>query len=394
MHRMTMQHSAERILVVAAACITGLVTTVSPLVAQEVIELPAEDHILSADFEELYRVGSLLGDAWDTFGQIADVDFDGVGNLYVLDGQAATITVVDLEGNLIRQFGRVGEGPGEFSGASNVWALTVCSDQSVAVYDAWRRAFVLFGADGEFERGIRLGGPRFVSIPGLQCEAGSQSVVSTGEVEYLDFTPLAQPSFRYVMRYGLSGDNAAVDTVAAGWKPPGVRFDFAPVFGVGVLPDGGVAFTDSSTYAIKVTGPGGALARMLTRPIPPAPLTGKVKAEYVEQRLKEIEELGGPAAEFRRTQLELIEHFHEIPLIRDLRTSREGTIWIRRGTDELGTDGPIDLITADGRYLGSFAAGATGLPSAFGPDGLVAFVEKDDLDVSYVVVKRLPDRMR
>ena len=151
---------------------------------------------------------------------------------------------------------------------------------------------------------------------------------------------------------------------------------------------------DSTTYAIKVTGPDGGTTRMLTRPIRPAPLPGRLKAEYVEQQLKEIQGLGGPAADFRRTQLELLEYFHEIPLIRDLRTSREGTIWVRRGSDELGIDGPIDLITADGRYLGSFTAGATGLPSAFGPDGLVAFVETDDLDVSYVVVKRLPDGMR
>ena len=36
-----------------------------------------------------------------------------------------------------------------FSGVRNVWALTGCSGQSVAVYDAWRRVFVLFGSDGE-----------------------------------------------------------------------------------------------------------------------------------------------------------------------------------------------------------------------------------------------------
>ena len=155
MYRMTMKHNVERILVGAAACITALVTTASPLVAQEVIELPAEDRILSADFEELYRVGSLLGDEWDTFGQIADVDFDAAGNLHVLDGQAAKITVVDREGNLVRQFGRVGEGPGEFSGVRDVWALTACSDQSVAVYDAGRRVFRSFW----FRRRVRTGNP-------------------------------------------------------------------------------------------------------------------------------------------------------------------------------------------------------------------------------------------
>lgn len=38
----------------------------------------------------------------------------------------------DLEGNLVRQFGRVGEGPGEFSGGGTS-ALTVCSDDRFRV---------------------------------------------------------------------------------------------------------------------------------------------------------------------------------------------------------------------------------------------------------------------
>ncbi len=48
----------------------------------------------------------------------------------------------------------------------------------------------------------------------------------------------------------------------------------------------------------------------------------------------------------------------------------------------------------DGRYLGTFPPGSTAMPSAFGPDGLVAFVETDDLDVPYVAVRRLPEGMR
>lgn len=56
--------------------------------------------------------------------------------------------------------------------------------------------------------------------------------------------------------------------------------------------------------------------------------------------------------------------------------------------------GSIDLLTPDGRYLGTFAAEATTMPSAFGPDGLVAFVERDELDVPTVVVRRLPSEIR
>ena len=373
-----------------AACAIGP-PGVAALRAQEVIELPAEDRRLEADFEELYRVGSMLGDEWDTFGQVADVGFDGAGNLYILDGQAARITVVDLQGGLLRQFGRLGEGPGEFS-RRGTWALAVGGDGRATVYDANRLAFVRFDANGDFERSIRLEGPtRFISIPGLQAEAASASVVSTGEVQYLDLSPPPQPSFRYVMRYRLSGEQAGVDTVTAGWKPPGPGgMDFVPVFRVGVLPDGGVAFTDSSDYAIKVAGPDGGPSRILTRPFRPLPLTDRMKADYIERHLGDADALAGPASDFLRAQLESIDSYHEIPVVRDLRTSREGTIWVRRGGDELGSDGPIDLITGDGRYLGTFATGATGMPAAFGPYGLVAFVERNDLDVATVAVKRLP----
>ena len=374
-------------LVACAICLAGI----PPLSAQEVIGLSAEDRWLDADFEELYRVGSVR-EGWDAFGQVAAVDFDHAGNLHVLDSQAAQITVVDLEGNLVRDFGRLGEGPGEFSGGG-AWAFSVLSDERIAVYDANRRTFDLFNSDGEFERRIRLEGPTFISIPALQADPVSQSVVSTGEVQYLDWTPLPRPSFRYVMHYALGGEEAEVDTVAAGWKPPEDRM-FAPVFRVGVLPDGGVAFTDSSTYSIKITGPDGGVSRVLTRPFRPDPVTRQHRVEHLERELKAIGDAPGAWADMRRAELDSMEFSHEIPIVRDLRTSREGTIWVRRRGEEPDSDGPIDLITPDGHYLGTFTRDATDLPSAFGPDGLVAFVARNDLDVQTVVVRRLAPGVR
>lgn len=385
-----MKRPAITVAAVVAYCVCS--ASAPGLSAQDVAELPAEDRILSADFEELYQVGSVVGGAWDTFGQVAAVDFDGAGNLYVLDSQAAQISVVDRQGNLVRQFGREGEGPGEFTGQA--WAFSVFSDAHIAVYDAGKRTFVLFDSDGEFEREISLEGPTFISIPALQADLVSQSVVSTGEVQYLDWTPLPESSSRDVMRYNLRGDNVEADTVAAGWRPPGESMTLVPAFKVGVLPDGGVAFTDSSDYEIKLMGPDSRLSRVLTRPLRPLPVTGRHKADYVERELKAIEGASRDWTDRRRAELESMEFYPEIPVVRDLRTSREGTIWVRRGGDELDSDGPIDLITADGRYLGSFTRDATDLPSAFGPDGLVAFVERNELDVPTVVVKRLPRGVR
>ena len=39
--------------------------------------------------------------------------------------------------------------------------------------------------------------------------------------------------------------------------------------------------------------------------------------------------------------------------------------------------------------MGSYPAGAIGLPDAFEPEGLTAFIEVDELEVQTVVVRRL-----
>ena len=52
------------------------------------------------------------------------------------------------------------------------------------------------------------------------------------------------------------------------------------------------------------------------------------------------------------------------------------------------------MLSADGGYAGTFAEGVAAMPIAFGPDGLAAFVETDELDVQTIVVKRLPQGVR
>ena len=82
------------------------------LLAQEVIELPAEDRILEPEFEEVYRVGSLDGDEWEQFSRVNAVGFGQSGNLYVMDDQGGRIVIVSQEGEFVRDFGRIGDGPG------------------------------------------------------------------------------------------------------------------------------------------------------------------------------------------------------------------------------------------------------------------------------------------
>ena len=106
--------------------------------------------------------------------------------------------------------------------------------------------------------------------------------------------------------------------------------------------------TDSA-YSIKIMGPDGTLSRILTRPFSPAPVTDRMKAAYIEGELERLERsiersadpMEEAMAEFRRAQLESIEYFHEVPVLLDLRTSPNGTIWVGRRGEDPGSTRPI-----------------------------------------------------
>ncbi len=136
---------------------------VVPAHAQEVIELTGEDRWLEADFQELYRIGTLTGEEWEQFGDVYDVAFDGTGNLHVIDTQSDRVFVVGSDGRLIRELGGKGDGPGEFG---NSIAMAVMADGRVVVVDMSRHGYHLFGPDGEFQHMVGMdGNPSITTRP-------------------------------------------------------------------------------------------------------------------------------------------------------------------------------------------------------------------------------------
>ncbi|MSR37008.1 MAG: hypothetical protein EXR95_10295 [Gemmatimonadetes bacterium] len=109
--------------------------------SQPVVDLPARDRVLSPAAPTLVTVGAFDGQDWETFGEIADVDFDGAGNLYVFDSQKQRVVVVDPAGRFVRMFGKQGDGPGELR---SPMALVVLPDGTAVIGDLGQRAFVIF----------------------------------------------------------------------------------------------------------------------------------------------------------------------------------------------------------------------------------------------------------
>lgn len=389
----------------------------TPATGQEVIELPAEDRQLASALDEVYRVGSALGEDWEQFGNVRRVAFDAAGQLYVFDNQADRITVVGADGGFRRAFGGAGDGPGEFRSPDG---FAVMPDGRVVMGDLGHRGYHIFGADGEFERMVRMAPePGTARITDLLPDRGGEAVYSAVGAQLLRFRSgttarTTPPTSRPVERIILDGDVAAKDTVAEGWLPPGggrtgrpiggrpsfelpPRQVFGPMMLAGVLPDGSVAFSDSSAYAIKIARPGAGVLRVLRRPLQPTRVNERVIENERERRAALAAAGRGPrmvvnGVEFfpQVEHLDRVGVFTEVSIVRGLRTSWDGEIWVQRHGSEPGDDaGPIDVLTMDGRYVGTYPAGAVALPDAFGPDGLAAFVEQDEMGVETVVVKRL-----
>lgn len=422
----------------AALCLTGL-ASVPIVAAQELIELPAEDRRLDPGFEEVFRAGGIDGEPWEQFGRIQDADFDRAGNLYLLDSDASTVVVVDREGSFVRTIGRSGDGPGEFDFPR--W-LAVMEDGRIVVGDVPRhRAFQIYNSDGSFDRGVRVGNDLLAVAD--RIHGGRDGVVLTGVglariEEMIPEDERDPPGKRRILRAALDGDEVALETVFQAWSLPPIGEltlriggreipmggvtppprTFGPPLIVGTLPEGGLAFSDSSAYAIKILDADGTLVRILSRPIYPVPVTDRiVEAEFerrVEEAIAGFEAMGQGNRIIQNAttgetmvgsldmdermregvrlstlaQLEAVPVADEVPVVLDLRTTWDGRIWVQRRGEDVFSDGPIDVLTPDGRYLGSYPPG-TPMPMALGPRGLMAMLETDELRMQTVVVMRV-----
>ena len=392
------------------------------LQAQEVVDLPAEDLPLSADLESVYRIGSALAASeWEQFTAIRHIGFDGAGNLYMLDApgpEAGTrIVMVDPAGQHVKDFGRHGDGPGEFRWPRR---MVVWADGGTLVEDVMHMGSHVFGPGGDFEHMVR--GAAGQSLRPDPVDA--RTVLGASWRREND-------SGRSIVRFDMSSDEVRERTVVEAWVPwPGDEdrgapatleefvdevWGFEPALLFDVLPSGGIAFSDSSTYAVKLTDRSGVISRILRRPIRPLPVTGVIRQAERERRIEEtrnrrvtssgegertaeMEALTEALAAARVTAAENMRFFPEVPVVASLRATRAGTLWIQRST-EPGADepGPIDVITPDGRYVGTLETGTEALPDmpdAFGPGGLVAFIDTDDFDVPVITVRRLPPEIR
>jgi hypothetical protein len=379
-----------------------LMCLAAPAPAQQTVRMPPNDASLSIGIRPAFTVGSEDGREEEAFGGVADVAFDAAENLYVLDRLSARVVMFDSLGRFVRSFGKRGGGPGEFSLPQQ---MTTTASGEIAVSDVGHRAVILFGADGRFRGTIPFAGPTML-IGGTLARHPQGGVVSRamGNPASRDVYALGDEVILWYPDRGGAPRTILTLSSARARRASGSSTRMRPpVFSPGprfaVLPTGGLAFADSASYRIKIVSPEGRVYRVLDRPVAPRRVTAadrelerrRQEAELAPGRLSIAGPRGGPlppslqgavAKSLRNDQFASV-----IPVIQGLAIDPAGNLWIERSGPAAGRAGPIDVITPQGRYLGTLRGAK--LPAAFSPRGRAAHVETDEQGVERVFVVRM-----
>lgn len=367
--------------------------------------LEGPDVMLTAVTEDVYTVGAYMGEDWESFGLLADVAFDGTGNAHIVDMRADRIVVVDPDGGFVRIVGGSGEGPGELRSPSSIH---VFRDGGYVINCTG--AIEVFAPGGKHLRRISMdlattGSPRwdakafpdgsFVSTvfrfdveryrrgleqldpPGRPLEVFP---VEHGQPEVL-YTAWELTQENAGRRNGRSSPDGAANLSAGRAFEPGLHFD--------ATSDGRLTLVDSIGYRIKLISRDGEVVGTVERPITPLRVTEAMRearrAEYVAR------EVPSNVGIFRieRESVDKLTFAEEVPVIANIAVDWDDRIWVERtGGDGVGP-GPTDIVTPDGGYVGTLPADGVRIPSAFGPNGLMAYIETDEFGVQVVRVSRL-----
>jgi hypothetical protein len=96
-------------------------------------------------------VGVEEGRENDMFVNPVDVDSDPTGDIYVLDYQDCVVKKYDVRGTFLKQFGRKGQGPGEFQSPG---CLRISDRNEIYVGDDHK--VEVFSAEGEYQRTLAV----------------------------------------------------------------------------------------------------------------------------------------------------------------------------------------------------------------------------------------------
>ncbi len=398
--------------------------------------MPATDRILAGTPTSQFAIGAEDGEDWELLSRVSGVAFDANENLYVLDAGNNRVLVFDANGKFLRKIGKKGGGPGELLSPVG---LAFTHDGYVAVTDLGRPGISLFRPDGSFVKNLMMGDS--LGFPALQGgtlahpKAGvvvrstailfgaggpprngaPPALPRTSPVTWLSAhaaptrlysIPLPAVNRRVSNSGTASNQRVSVRVATPAFQPPSLWT---------VLSDGSVAVATDANYRVNIAA-NGKVRRVIERPITARKVTEHDKDRARDLRRKQMKSgagaitvrvengpggaqrsmsagAGGPRpsdADIEQTLREMT-FLETVPVLQRMSVDPKGRLWIERTGREYGADGPIDIIAPTGQYVGTINGK---MPDAISPSGRAAYIERDDMDIEKVVVRRLPAAWR
>jgi hypothetical protein len=402
--------------------------------AQQVTRIPAGDKLLAGTPTPQFSVGAEDGEDWELLSRVSGAAFDARDNLYVLDAGNNRVLVFDAKGKFVRRIGKKGGGPGELLSPVG---LAITRDGYIAITDLGRPAISLFKTDGSFVKNLMLGdslgfpspqggtvahpnaGVVVRSMPLMMRPQGADRGTLGGPtgprkspVTWLTVNEKAAQLFAIELpsltpKVEDAGSGSGRRNVSVRISQPA----FTPPTLWGVLPNGSVAVADEADYKIKIANHG-KVERVIERAIQPRKVTEQDKNKARDLRRKAMKSgsgmiiatrtdgpggssshigTGGGAPRISDAdidqQLREMTFLDQVPVLQRMMIDPKGRMWIERVGRQVGDNGPVDIIDSAGKYLGTLNGK---MPDAISATGRAAYVEKDDMDVEKVVVRKLP----
>lgn len=382
----------------------------SSLRAQQTVTLPATERRLQATFTPAFTIGTDDGEPWEMFSRVVGVVFDAQDNLHVLDQMDPRVLVFDSRGRHLRTIGRRGPGPGEMQGPN---AFALLRDGSVVVADLQRRAYSTWDRTGKFQKstpyretivgptlGGLMGAGTQVLVKPLTNQASGQPDglfpfyrvdLSTGKGEtLLRFDP---PVEEQEIRVEATANGATMRQAA---KPT-----FSPTPLMSGFSDGAMAASYSNEYLVRISG--GTRDLTIRKAVPARKVSAADRTRFLRERREILERDGQITYSFRNgvstssskplsaaeidQRLKAIEFATTMPAISGLVVDGRDLLWIARSPESGISTTPIDLVRADGSYIGTIPEGK--LPAAISRTGLAAYIETHPDGYQQIIVKRL-----
>ena len=168
---------------------------------------------------------------------------------------------------------------------------------------------------------------------------------------------------------------------------------FEPLLSYDLLTDGRLALVDSIGYRVKIIGLDGSVAGIIERPIAPLAVDDAIRdaerERYRESMVRANATRTNAPIQIEMEGVEGLTFADEVPVLYGLKVDWEDRIWVQRRGPTGDDDGPTDIVKPGGDYVGTLPPEGLRTPDAFGPGGLLAYIEYDEMDVPTVRVVRL-----